>query len=197
MTTTEELAPLDAIDLDGTDRPLNPVEVEAGIRKIARLIHYGIKLVSDAEFDFRKKDAEHDRVRAHSYIAHDGPAHEKKYAAEIDPEVIRARDARDVAEFGLPPRRTPPACPDRATQRPPVDRRLGAGDVPLRVRGRPMTAPRTLPAVVLQSLPSCCVVCDGSEQVQCQPIGEPESVAIPCPHCVALDGLWTLIEVAW
>lgn len=54
-----------------------------------------------------------------------------------------------------------------------------------------------IPAIVLQSLPQCCVVCDGDEQVQCRPIGGSEPVTVMCPHCVAPDGLWTLIEVAW
>lgn len=100
MTGTER-APLDDIDLAGTDAPLNPVEVEAGIRKIARMIHHGIKTVSDAEWDFRHKDAEHARVLARAYLDHDGPAHEKKYAAEIDSRVVAARDARDVAELAF------------------------------------------------------------------------------------------------
>lgn len=99
--TDSERAPLDDIDIAGTDAPLNPVEVEAGIRKVARMIHHGIKLVSDAEFDFRKKDAEYARVLARAYIDHDGPAHEKKYAAEIHESVIQARDARDVAELAF------------------------------------------------------------------------------------------------
>lgn len=102
MTSTDtERAPLDDIDLAGTDAPLNPVEVEAGIRKIARMIHHGVKTVSDTEFDFRKKDAEHARVLARAYINHDGPAHEKKYAAEIHGDVIVARDLRDVAELAF------------------------------------------------------------------------------------------------
>jgi hypothetical protein len=99
MTSVEERAPLDDIDLAGTDAPLNPVEVEAGIRKIARMIHYGIKIVSDAERDWRQKSAAHDRVFARAYCDHDGPAHEKKYAAEIHPDVVQARDQRDVAEW--------------------------------------------------------------------------------------------------
>lgn len=97
MTTTEELAPLDNIDLDGTDRPLNPVEVEAGIRKCARLIHYGIRIVSDAEAAHRGAVAEYDRAYARAYLAADGAQYARRYHAELATEA--ERDARDIAEL--------------------------------------------------------------------------------------------------
>lgn len=96
-----ESPPLDNLDVDGSDRPLNPVEIEAGLRKIARMNFLGIRIVSKAEEDSRKAAAAYDRALAHAYINHDGPAHEKKYAAEIHPSVVAARDARDVAELAF------------------------------------------------------------------------------------------------
>lgn len=103
MTSTarEERPPLDEIDADGADRPLNPVEIEAGLRKVARMNFLGIKVVSDAEREARAKAAEYDRVYARAFLNHNGPQTEKKYGAELHPDVIAARDARDVAELAF------------------------------------------------------------------------------------------------
>lgn len=96
-----EPPPLDNLDTEGADRPLNPVQVEAGMTKIARMLHRGVWIVSEAEREFRHKAAIHDRVFAQAYRDHDGPAHEKKYAAEIREDVIQARDERDIAELAF------------------------------------------------------------------------------------------------
>lgn len=68
-----------------------------------------------------------------------------------------------------------------------------------------MTAQRFIPAIVLQSLPQCCVICDGERWVIYRPIrgddggssfAYPTSAPVPCPHCTSSDALLSLIEVA-
>lgn len=92
-------APLDDIDMDGDDRPLNPVETEAGIRKVARMLHRGVFVVTKAEEDFRTKDREYERAFAQAYLGYDGAAHAKKYAAEVATQQLRAE--RDVLELAF------------------------------------------------------------------------------------------------
>lgn len=106
MTSTEldtgtEQPPLDHIDVDGADKPLNPVEVEAGIRKVSRLVYLGARYVTEREDTFREKARDCDKAFARAYLRHDGPAHEKRYVAELDPEVVRAREVRDDAELAF------------------------------------------------------------------------------------------------
>ena len=96
-----ERPPLDDIDADGSDRPLNPVEIEAGLRKVARMNFLGIRIVTEAEKEARKKAAEYDRIHANACFNHQGPAYEKKWAAELHPDVIAAREAKDVAEVAF------------------------------------------------------------------------------------------------
>ncbi|MDN5916634.1 MAG: hypothetical protein L0I76_16280 [Pseudonocardia sp.] len=92
----DESAPLDDLQAEA---PLNPVETEAGIRKCARMIHKGIRIVSDAEWAYREADAKFDRAFAAAYLDHDGPAHAKKYAAELNTQP--ERDDRDVKELAF------------------------------------------------------------------------------------------------
>lgn len=79
--------------------PLSPEQVEAAINQVRQNISRGVRIVSAAEREARAAAAAFDRAYAHAYLDHPGPAHEKRYAAEVDPGVVRARDARDVAQL--------------------------------------------------------------------------------------------------
>lgn len=72
---------------------LNPVDLEATIQKISRRIHDGVKIVTDAERTAREKRRLYDRAYAVAYMDHSGPAHEKRYAAEV-----KTTDDRAAAE---------------------------------------------------------------------------------------------------
>ncbi|MFT4288139.1 hypothetical protein [Nocardioides sp.] len=77
---------------------LNPVDIERHIRGISDRIARGVPIVSKSYADYLRLDGEYDRAFARAYMAHDGPAHEKKYAAELATENERnARDLADVA----------------------------------------------------------------------------------------------------
>lgn len=78
---------------------INPVDIEQGIRVCAERIHKGVKVVTDAEAEARERVRDYDRAYAKAYLAADGPAHEKKYRAEL--ATSDARDARDVAEVAF------------------------------------------------------------------------------------------------
>lgn len=75
---------------------VNPVEVEQAIRQLANEIGMGVKTVSDALEQFRLAERNYDRAFARAYMEYVGPAHERKYAAELATE--KERDARDAAE---------------------------------------------------------------------------------------------------
>ena len=62
---------------------LNPADIEAKIQEISRRIHEGVKVVTASEREAREKRRLYDRAFALAYTAHNGPAHEKKYHAEI------------------------------------------------------------------------------------------------------------------
>lgn len=78
---------------------LNPVDIEQAIRTCADRIHAGVKVVTERERLFREADRAYDQAYAHAYLAAEGPAHEKKYRAELD--TATERDARDVAEVAF------------------------------------------------------------------------------------------------
>ena len=75
---------------------LNPVDVEQSIRSIANRISNGVRIVSDSYAAFLAAERDYDRAYAGAYLAHKGPAHEKKYAAEL--ATADERQARDVAD---------------------------------------------------------------------------------------------------
>lgn len=75
---------------------LNPVDIENAIRGVADRIANSVKVCSDRYRDFLKADLEYDQAFARAYMTADGPAHEKKYAAELATSEERAR--RDVAD---------------------------------------------------------------------------------------------------
>jgi len=75
---------------------LNPADIEAKIQEISRRIHEGVKVVTNAERDAREKRRLYDHAFAQAYMKHDGPAHEKRYAAEV--ETTDRRAAAEDAE---------------------------------------------------------------------------------------------------
>ena len=77
---------------------LNPVEAEGWIRKHADDIARGVVIVSNAHAAFVDADRAYDLAYARKYMAHEGPAHERRYAADLGTEQERvSRDAADVA----------------------------------------------------------------------------------------------------
>jgi hypothetical protein len=78
--------------------PINPVALEAAIRDCAERIAKGVRVCSDRYAAFLIAEHDYDLAYAKAYLASDGPAHEKRYEAELDTEGQRAaRDAADAA----------------------------------------------------------------------------------------------------
>ena len=75
---------------------LNPVEVEQGIRGVSNRIGNGVRVCDERYRAFLQADHALDLAYAAAYMSHEGPAHEKKYAAELATADERA--ARDVAD---------------------------------------------------------------------------------------------------
>lgn len=79
-----------------TQVTFNPTDVEASIRAVSNQISKNV-LFADQEYrKFLTADHVYDLAYARAYMAHRGPAHEKRYAAELATE--KERDARDVAD---------------------------------------------------------------------------------------------------
>lgn len=78
---------------------ISPVEIESRIQDIARRIHAGVPVVSNADAAARAADHALDLAFAKAYMTHEGPAHERKYAAEIATE--KEREACDIAEVAF------------------------------------------------------------------------------------------------
>ncbi|MEU8334857.1 hypothetical protein [Micromonospora tulbaghiae] len=77
---------------------LNPVDIEAAIRSCSDRIANGVRVCSERYGAFLAADAAYDQAYARAYMAHAGPSHEKRYAAELATVDERAvRDAADVA----------------------------------------------------------------------------------------------------
>lgn len=75
---------------------LNPVAIEAHIREISNRIAKSAGVCNERYKEFLQADGAYDHAYAVAYMAHKGPAHEKKYAAEL--ETKDQREARDVAD---------------------------------------------------------------------------------------------------
>ncbi|MEV4155447.1 hypothetical protein AB0J48_20695 [Nocardia salmonicida] len=74
----------------------NPVAIEGAIRDCANRIGKGVA-VCDARYgEYLTADREYDQAFARAYMSHEGPAHEKKYGAELATQDERLR--RDVAD---------------------------------------------------------------------------------------------------
>ena len=78
---------------------LNPVEVEQTIWSVSNNIASGVAVVSSAEQAASKARRVFDLAYAQAYLGASGPAHEKKYRAEIDTAQQRA-DA-EIAEVAF------------------------------------------------------------------------------------------------
>jgi len=74
----------------------NPAEVEAAIRECANRIAKGVKVCDERYAAFLAADRAYDEAVARAYIAAEGPAHEKKYRAEL--ATTAERERRDVAD---------------------------------------------------------------------------------------------------
>ncbi len=78
--------------------PLSPVDIENRIREIAGRISKGVRICSQAYAEYLLALRTYERAFAHAYLAHQGAAHERKYAAELATgEERAARDQADVA----------------------------------------------------------------------------------------------------
>ena len=75
---------------------LNPVNIEQRIRGISDRIAKSAAVCNDRYVAFLTADREYDQAFASAYMVHAGPAHEKKYAAEL--ATLPEREARDVTD---------------------------------------------------------------------------------------------------
>jgi hypothetical protein len=82
-----------------SDDVLNPVQIEQAIRLCAERIHKGVHIVTNAEAKAKEARRLYDVAVAHAYMGHQGPAHEKKYAAEIATQT--EREVAEVAELAF------------------------------------------------------------------------------------------------
>lgn len=78
------------------DRPVNPAEVENAIRACSNEIGRGVRILSARLAAFREAERVYDLEFAKAYLKYEGPAHSKKYAAEVATSELRK--ARDDAE---------------------------------------------------------------------------------------------------
>lgn len=75
---------------------LNPVAVEDHIRECSAQIAKGVGICDERYRAFLQADHEYDTAFAHAYLNHEGPAHERKYGAEL--ATMKERAARDAAD---------------------------------------------------------------------------------------------------
>lgn len=75
---------------------LNPVQIEQEIRSTADRIYNGVKVCSERYAEFVEAEDTFDRAFAQAYMEHDGPAHEKKYAALL--ATTEQKDALNIAD---------------------------------------------------------------------------------------------------
>lgn len=78
---------------------LNPVDVETKIQEVSGRIAKGVQVVTQAEREARRLRRAFDLAYAYAYKKHDGPAHEKRYAADI--ESMPHREDAENAEIAL------------------------------------------------------------------------------------------------
>ena len=77
----------------------NPVDIERRIEEVSNRIAKGVAVVTAAEREARDKRRAFDLAFAYAYKRAEGPAHERKYAAEI--EAMPHREAADNAEIAF------------------------------------------------------------------------------------------------
>lgn len=78
---------------------LNPADLEKHIQEISRRIHSGVSVVTGAEREARELRRKYDHDFAVEYMNHQGPAHERRYAAEV--ATTEQRAAAEVAEVAF------------------------------------------------------------------------------------------------
>jgi hypothetical protein len=83
----------------GEGEVLNPVQVEMIVRNTANAIGKSVKVVSEAHAKWKTALRIYEHAFAVSYMGHEGPSHEKKYAAEKNTQQERAN--ADVAEVAF------------------------------------------------------------------------------------------------
>lgn len=76
--------------------PLNPVQVESIIREAAKRISDGVKVVSERYAKLLTSQHVLDVEVAKAYLEAGGPAHERKYKAEL--ATVQERSDRDDAD---------------------------------------------------------------------------------------------------
>jgi hypothetical protein len=74
----------------------NPAEVESAIRRCANDIARGVGICGEAYAAYLAADRAYDAAFAHAYLAAEGPAHTRKYTAELKTQT--EREQRDVAD---------------------------------------------------------------------------------------------------
>ena len=75
---------------------LNPVAIETRIRDISNRIAQSASVCNERYREVLKTDHAYELAYAKAFMAYSGPAHSKKYAAEIETETERT--ARDIAD---------------------------------------------------------------------------------------------------
>ena len=76
--------------------PLNPAQIEASIRDTANRIADGVKVCDERYRAYREAEQRYDVAYAKAFLDYDGPAHSKRYAAELATQT--ERHDRDVAD---------------------------------------------------------------------------------------------------
>jgi len=74
----------------------NPVVIEQKIADVSNRIAQGVNLADEKYREFLDADRVYDAAFARAYMTYSGPAHSKRYAAELETGAERA--ARDVAD---------------------------------------------------------------------------------------------------
>jgi hypothetical protein len=78
---------------------LNPVDAETKIQELSERIAKGVGVVTNAEREARARKRAFDLAYAHAYKKADGPAHERRYTADI--QAMPFREEADNAEIAF------------------------------------------------------------------------------------------------
>lgn len=81
------------------DDVVNPVLVERTIRDCVTRIAAGVRDVTEREKEARRARRAYDEAVARAYLAYDGPAHAKRYYAEL--QTLELRERMDVARVAF------------------------------------------------------------------------------------------------
>lgn len=73
------------------DAPHSPASVEHNIRTCSERIHEGVKITTERERTARKARRDYDAMYAQAYVEASGPAHQKRYRAELATRDMRAQ----------------------------------------------------------------------------------------------------------